>query len=66
MPQCSFLRFSIFLLHAPRPNPDCIPFGTTYFLYDSMAAMSVPVKEELAIDNAQLGVIFSAYSIVRW
>lgn len=43
---------------------DCIPFATTYFMYDTMAAMSVPVKEELKINNAELGLLFSMYSIV--
>jgi hypothetical protein len=47
-----------------RLPADCVPFATSYVMYDVMAAMSVPVKAEMNLNNAQLGMIFSSYSIV--
>ena len=44
---------------------DCLPFATTYFLYDAVAAVSGSVKANMGVDNEQLGFVFSSYSIVR-
>lgn len=41
-----------------------MPFAVTYFIYESMAALSVPIKDKLDLTNAQLGLVFSAYSMV--
>jgi hypothetical protein len=46
------------------PWTDCIPFAAAYIMYNDMAALSVPVKDELNMNNAELGLIFASYSFV--
>ena len=34
-------------------------------IYDSLAALEVPIKADMHIDNVELGSVLSSYSLVR-
>lgn len=43
----------------------CTSFATAYFVFNTMAALSVAIKDELKLTNTQLGLLYSSYSSVN-